>query len=78
MRAEIAKHIAREQALHARRVEEERRKKAYLELVERKKAEARALREAQYLQVQRERAIRCPKRLVNLTYRRFITSYADF
>lgn len=66
MRAEIAKHIAREQALHARRVEEERRKKAYLELVERKKAEARALREAQYLQVQRERAIRCPKRLVNL------------
>lgn len=66
IRAEIAKRIAREQALHARRVEEERKKRAYLELVERKKAEARALREAQYLQAQRERAIRCPKRLVNL------------
>ncbi|KIR30067.1 hypothetical protein I307_00144 [Cryptococcus deuterogattii 99/473] len=65
IRAEVARQVAREQALHARRLEEERRKRAYLKLIEKREAKARALKEAQYLhelQDQRERAIGCPKR----------------
>ncbi|KIR55092.1 hypothetical protein I315_02329 [Cryptococcus gattii Ru294] len=65
VRAEVARQVAREQALHARRVEEERRKKAYLKFIEKREAKARALKEAQYLhelQAQRERAIGCSKR----------------
>nr|KIR47789.1 hypothetical protein I312_02937 [Cryptococcus bacillisporus CA1280] len=65
IRAEVARQVAREQALHARRVEEERRKRAYLKLIEKREAKARALKETQYLhelQAQRERAIGCSKR----------------
>lgn len=69
IRAEVARQVAREQALHARRVEEERRKRAYLKLIEKREAKARALKVAQHLhelQAQRERAIGRSKRLVNL------------
>ncbi|KAL0243927.1 hypothetical protein I308_105190 [Cryptococcus tetragattii IND107] len=65
IRAEVARQVAREQALHARRVEEERRKRAYLKLIEKREAKARALKVAQHLhelQAQRERAIGRSKR----------------